>query len=343
MGFRKIIFIVLATLTVASCGRPEPKKQHKTGPFVNEVCLRYTPVKNQGRSPLCWAYAMLATIETEHIMMGDSINLSPHYAARCMLSEEARRCYLDGSHATAASLRATVPALLRLLRNYGALPYDTYNAPDMNGNTLTRRITLAATQSHSLDEVDKRTERLLDHHIGYLPKRVYMFGAEYTFKEFAHSVCMKDEYVALTSFTHHPFGETFALEVPDNRSGELFYNVPIDQLMHIISHSLRAGHPVCWEGDISEAGFSFSRGVATLDAQTPCTQEQRQREFSRRRTTDDHCMELIGIAHDHKGRTYFIAKNSWGTANPYGGLMYLSADYVRMKTIAVVVKNETRW
>ena len=71
-----------------------------------------------------------------------------------------------------------------------------------------------------------------------------MLGAEYTFKEFAHSVCKKDEYIALTSFTHHPFGEAFALEIPDNRSGDLFQNIPIDDLMQRIYRSIRAGHPV---------------------------------------------------------------------------------------------------
>ena len=110
-------------------------------------------------------------------------------------------------------------------------------------------------------------------------------------------------------------------------------------MMRRIERSLRSGHPVCWEGDVTEPGFSFERGVAELPDETPCTQQQRQKAFETRRTTDDHCMCLIGIAHDKKGRRYYIAKNSYGTNNPYGGLMYLSENYVRMKTVAVVVKN----
>ena len=336
----KTTVITAAALLAVSCG---PEARHTGGKapaFTHEVCLRHTPVKDQGRSHLCWAYAMLATIETEHIMMGDSVTLSPLYAARCLLAEEARRCFLAGPQEASASLRATAPLTLRLLDEYGALPYDTYNAPGLNANAMERRISLAATQSRSLADTDRAAARLLDEHMGSLPKRVYMLGAEYTFREFAHSVCMRNEYVALTSFTHHPFGEVFALEVPDNRSGELFYNTPIDDLMLRICRSLRAGHPVCWEGDTSEEGFSFARGTAVLRASRPCTQEERQREFETRRTTDDHCMCLIGIAHDRKGHPYFIAKNSWGTRNPYGGLMYLSFDYVRMKTVAVVMKNE---
>ena len=150
---------------------------------------------------------------------------------------------------------------------------------------------------------------------------------------------MRGEYLAMTSFTHHPFGEAFVLEVPDNYSNELYYNVPIDVMMKRIERSLRAGHPVCWEGDTSEVGFDFKRGVAELTKQRPYTQKQRQIEFENHHTTDDHCMALIGIAHDENGKRYYIAKNSWGTGNQYGGLVYLSEQYVMMKTVAIVVKN----
>ena len=110
--------------------------------------------------------------------------------------------------------------------------------------------------------------------------------------------------------------------------------------MNIMERSLRSGHPVCWEGDISEEGFSFENGVADVpENKRNAGQELRQREFETFRTTDDHCMAIIGIAHDKQGRKYFICKNSWGTENRYGGLMYMSFDYVRLKTIAVMVNN----
>ena len=220
------------------------------------------------------------------------------------------------------------------------MPYDSYHARDINYNALTKRLEMLSNSSRNLSQMKQRTERLFDERIGALPKKVYMLGAEYTPLEFAHSVCMRGEYLAMTSFTHHRFGEAFVLEVPDNYSNELYYNVPIDVMMKRIERSLRTGHPVCWEGDTSETGFSFKDGIATLgDNSTPCSQQQRQKAFETRQTTDDHCMCLIGIAHDQNGQRYYIAKNSWGTANPYGGLMYLSEDYVRMKTVALVVKN----
>lgn len=270
--------------------------------------------------------------------MGDSVNLSVDYVARHLLAEQARQHFLSSGYGR-ITLRGTAPLLLRLISEYGVMPYDSYNAPSLNYKALARRLQTMSETSHDLSQLSDRAQRLFDERIGYMPKNVYMLGAEYTPQQFAHSVYMLGEYTALTSFTHHPFDQTFAIEVPDNYSDELFYNVPVDVMMRRIERSLRAGHPVCWEGDVTEPGFSFERGVAELTDETPCTQQQRQKAFETRRTTDDHCMCLIGIAHDNKGRRYYIAKNSYGTKNPYGGLMYLSENYVRMKTVAVVVKN----
>lgn len=335
------ILLIVIVFLASSCNSPllrKQKEQVKSHRFTTEVMLRYTPVKDQGRSPLCWAYSMLATIETEHIMMGDSVNLSVDYVARKLLAEQARCHFLSRGY-DRVTMHGTMPLLLRLIGEYGAMPYDSYNEPQLNYNALAKRVAQLSAASTDMSQLARRAERIFDERIGALPLKVYMLGAEYTPEEFAHSVCMRGEYMAMTSFTHHPFGETFVLEVPDNYSDEQFYNVPIDVMMRRIETSLRQGHPVCWEGDTSEAGFSFERGVAELDDDRPCTQQQRQKAFETRRTTDDHCMELVGIAHDEKGRRYFVAKNSWGTDNPYGGLMYLSENYVRLKTIAVVVKN----
>ena len=332
--------LLMAAVLTAGCTRRAPQDGGDGAPvrFTNEVLLRHTPVKDQGDSPLCWAYAMLATIETEHIMMGDSVNLSPDYVARRLLAEQACRHFLSRGY-DRVTLHGTAPLLLRIIGEYGALPYDSYNAPRLNYNALARRVAMLSRSCSDMSQLAARANRLFDSQIGALPLNVYMLGAEYTPEEFAHSVCMRGEYISVTSFTHHPFDETFVLEVPDNYSGELFYNVPVDVMMRRIERSLRAGHPVCWEGDIAEPGFSFERGVADLPGDAPCTQQQRQKAFETRRTTDDHCMALIGIAHDSRGRRYYIAKCSWGTGNPYGGLMYLSENYVRMKTVAIVVKN----
>ncbi len=328
--------LCLLLLTVA-CGRPNPGKEQQKNPFTDEVRLPFTPVKDQGSSPLCWAYAMLATIETEHIMRGDSVNLSPDYVARHWLAEQARCRYLSGGQ-SAVGARGVMPMLLHLIATYGVMPYDAYPSKDADYDRLTSSLDYIASRARSLDALDADVARSLDETLGATPRHVYMLGAEYTPQEFARSVCRADEYVSLTSFTHHPFYTRFALEVADNRLHDTFLNLPLDTLMSVITRALRTGHPVCWEGDTSERGFSFSRGVAKTESETLCTEAERQRAFSLRQTTDDHCMTLIGLARDRHGRRYFLAKNSWGTHNPYGGLMYLSEAYVRAKTIAVIVE-----
>lgn len=310
-------------------------------PFSTEVMLKTTPVKDQGNSPLCWVYAMLATIETEHLMQGDSVNLSPDYVARMWLTERARFSYLSkGKHTI--NMRGMASMTLNIIQRYGLEPFDAYpNYNGVNYNVMARTATQIAHAATSFDILENRLADALNHNIGYLPPTLFMFGVEYTPLEFAHSVCLPGEYEALTSFTHHPFGQKFVLETPDNQLRDSFMNVPLDSMMTRIEQSLRNGHPVCWEGDISEPGFNTAAGCATLDNEsTPITQQQRQRAFETLQTTDDHCMELCGIAHDIKGDKYFIAKNSWGKTRPYGGFMYLSFNYVRAKTIAVYLPKQ---
>lgn len=329
---------VLVALASCSGGQDNcrPVADHA---FRNEVVILTTPVKDQGRSQLCWAYAMLATIESERLMLGDSVSLSPDYLARKWLQAQAGAAYLTRGRKK-VSLRGMATMTLRLMEQYGMEPYDSYHPfGDINYNVLCRTATQVARGAASLRQLDSRLGDILDKEIGYLPPSLFMLGTPYTPRQFAESVCIPGEYTALTSFTHHPFGETFVLESPDNQLADTYYNIPVDEMMSIIVGSLRHGHPVCWEGDTSEAGFDFAGGVATLDNENiPVTQELRQREFERFRTTDDHCMELCGLARDSQNRLYFIAKNSWGKDNPYGGFMYLSYNYVKLKTIAVVLR-----
>ena len=310
-----------------------------TTAFTEEIRLPSTPVKHQGNSSLCWVYAMLATIETEHLAQGDSVNLSPIFIARQFLTSQATESYLSQGRKP-LSLRGMATMTLHLIEEYGAHPFDYYHAhQDVNWHVLTRRVAQlvdgAVARRTGIDAFREKLTTLLDQETGFMPRYVHMLGAEYSSEEFGQSVCLPEDYEALTSFSHHPWGERFALEVADNQLDDTFLNVPLDSMMTIIDHALLTGHPVCWEGDTSESGFSFATGVA--DTNDKATPEQRQRAFERFQTTDDHCMALVGIAHDSHGRRFYIAKNSWGTENPFGGYMYLSENYVRLKTICVVV------
>lgn len=345
---RILTYILLSVIVVSSIAACKQKKNKEMIPrhFKDEVRLKITPVKNQGSSSLCWVYAMLATIETEHIMQGDSVNLSPLFTARHFLEEQAVRNYLLNGGKKEISLRGVGSMLLRHLQCYGAMPFDSYRMPeDVDYQRIFMQLGLKvkahSAQRNGTEKLKEEVGRLLDDALGPMPRFVFMYGCEYTPLEFAHSVCRNDEYEALTSFTHHPFGKSFPLEVPDNYYRDEYKNVNIDELMRRIDKALDGGHPVCWEGDISEPLFLFGSGVAELvDEDKTYTQEDRQKFFEAKQTTDDHCMEIIGRARDEKGRRYYLCKNSWGKKNPYGGLMYLSENYIRMKTIAIFLRCE---
>lgn len=331
-----LLFTSLLILT--ACGRRNSSDSaSEPRHFIIDTLLRTTPVKSQGLSPLCWDYAMLATIETEHLMQGDSVNLSTDYVARRFIEEQAAALYF--THSGSISLRGMLPTALRLIRTYGLTHYDAFHADSTaDYNVICRRAVQITRGAMTFGQFSDKLDDYLSNEIHAAPRRVYMLGAVYTPLEFSHSVCRDDEYTALTSFTHHPFGEQFALEVPDNYYHDTFLNVPVDTMMKTIVRSISRGHPVGWEGDVSEAGFSFPDGVAELSRQlTGNVQQQRQHDFEHRLTTDDHCMAIVGLAHSRDGQKYFIMKNSWGRANPYGGLMFVSFDYVRLKTIDIVV------
>lgn len=331
---KNLVFLLCMSLLSAGCGRPTEKAENVNS-FTTDVMLKTTPVKNQGRSSLCWVYAMLATIETNHLMEGDSVNLSPDYVARMLLNQEIRKYYLSGCNGS-VKLRGMGSKLVSIIEKYGAEPFDSYNAGNkaVNYNALTRRLMLASRNAINLEDLQHKTDNIIDEAVDYMPaKYVHMLGAEYTPLEFAHSVCRKDEYTAMTSFTHHPFGKSFILETPDNDMNDEFMNVPIDSMMRMIISSVRHSRAVCWEGDISDVGFSWKDGVADIPLRH-VTQQMRQYDFETRRTTDDHVMEIVGLA--HKGNEkFFIMKNSWGESNKFGGYIYVSYNYLKLKTIAV--------
>lgn len=334
------LFVALMVVTAAGCYRSGGRKPAGSEPFVVDTLLPTTPVKDQGGSSLCWIYAMLATIETDHLCQGDSVNLSPDYLARMLLDDEATRYFLS-HHQHHIAMRGMATGALHLMNTHGMVPFDAYHAFDaVNYGSLARRMELSCNAKRTLRDAKTNASAILDEQISPLPRRVFMLGAEYSFGEFARSLALPHDYEALTSFTHHPFGESFVLETPDNTYADKFTNVHIDTLVARIYSSLRHGRAVCWEGDTSEKGFSVERGVADIDIEEPITQALRQRHFETLRTTDDHCMAIVGTAHDRRGKRFFIMKNSYGKRGRYRGFIYVSEDYVRLKTIAIVAHRQ---
>lgn len=348
---KKIIIAFLAIVLIASCNYKRDSDHQQSEYQIDNLpasvkLINTTPIKDQGESELCWAYGMLATIESEHIMKGDSVNLSVAYVARMMLQEQALEYYFAQGKKD-ISLRGTASMLIHYIDKYGAQPYDSYEDPKhVNYKVLCRKVQKlcdgAISQKTGIDKLKEDLNNLFDAEIGYMPaKAVHMLGAEYTPQEFAHSVCYPEEYVSLTSFSHHPFREYFALEVPDNRMHDAFLNLPLDEMMLHIQKAVEKGHPVCWEGDISEPGFQTPKKnyVDVRPAERPVTQLSRQKEFEQLRTTDDHVMEIIGSFVEDKQR-YYVCRNSWGKNWGNKGLIYLSEDYIKLKTIAVYMSED---
>ena len=286
---------------------------------------------------------MLATIEQNHLAVDDSVNLSAAWLERHYLREQTIARYLRGD-IQRVTTRGIAPMVVTLLMRYGAMPYDAYrprNGCDMQvlARRLARLADVCRTRRTGLEYLTARIDDTLDRYMGPAPRYAFMFGTEYTPTQFAHSLLLPRDYIALTSFTHHPFYQSFDLELPDNTRGNKFLNLPLDTLMARLDTAINRRQAVCWEGDVSEPLFSFKKGTAYLADRQPPTQENRQRQFEQFQTTDDHCMAIVGRATDEQGRRYYIMKNSWGTANPYGGLMYISENYVRMKTIALFARR----
>ncbi len=339
----KLCILSLLISSLWSCNSKSEHSNEEEYYFKTEVIHKTTPVKDQGNSNACWAYAMLSMIESEHLAVEDSVNLSPTFVERMRMNEEAIKYYLaDGNYHFIT--RGTGMTLIHTIMRYGVMPYDSYkDDPDISDRVVTRRLAVAANTAINnkvgLNNWQNKIDNILDDTYGPMPPNVYMLGAQYTPQEFAHSVCRKDEYMALTSFTHHPFNTSFELEIPDNWEHDEFLNMPIERVTALVEKALRSGHTAVWEGDSSEPGFSFKKGIAVLTGNKPVNQLERQKEFERLETSDNHAMHIIGIAHDQHKKEFFIMKNSWGTVNPYYGLIYMSIDYFKMKTVAVFMPS----
>ena len=195
---------------------------------------------------------------------------------------------------------------------------------------------------------------ILDAYMGEVEEEFTYDGKKYTASKLASALKIDaDDYMSLTSFTHHPFDESFILEIPDNYSNGSFRNIPLDKMMSTIDKALENGYTIAWDGDVSEKGFDAKKGIAVLPKnpsrkdlfdepgmELEVTQEIRQENFENLSTTDDHLMHILGKAEDQNGTPYYIVKNSWGAISPYKGYLYMSESYLAMKTISIMVHKD---
>jgi len=329
-----------------------------------------TSVKNQADTSTCWCFATNSFLEAELLRKGKGeIDLSEMFVVRHIYPMKAD-AYVRRHGAARIAGGGLTNNVIRVLRQHGAAPEAAYpgkvNDLPHNQDELDRLIKAmldAVVKSKKVNPAWRvAVDGTLDAYLGELPEQVEFDGQQFTPIEFAkHLELDPDDYVQLTSYTHKPFFREIVLEIPDNWAGDRYWNVPIDDLMTIMSQSIEKGFSVAWGGDISERSCKRTRGIAILPAKSwwkkttkererlckspeselEVTQEIRQKQFDDFRSTDDHLMHLVGLSHDCNGTRYFVVKDSYGTLNHDNeGLINMSQSYMRAKTVAILVHKD---
>jgi len=334
-------------------------QQTATKEFKTIVDLPATPVKSQGKTGTCWSFATTSYIESEIIRMGSpELDLSEMYFVRYTYPEKARQ-YIMRHGLTNFSQGGQAHDVMNIVKEYGIVPEDAF--PGKRDESKPHNHTeLEAVQKAALDQLihEKNAspseqwyeiqESILNIYMGDLPAQVMYDGKTMSPMEFRDEMKINpDDYVELTSYTHHPWYCKFNLEIPDNWAFSLYYNLPVDELMEVINNALNNGYTVCWDGDVSDKYFSHGAGIATVpeddgqNREKEITQSMRQEAFLSWQATDDHLMHLTGIAKDKNGTLYYKTKNSWGdNSNAYGGYLYMSESYVKLNTIAIMIHKD---
>ena len=352
-----------------------------------DVCrVPATPVKNQASTGTCWCFATTSFMESELLRMGKGeYDLSEMFIVRQKYMNQLNDNYIRQGEGNIGqgSLSHT---FMNAFRQVGIVPEEVYSGINYdsdrhNHGELVRYMGAIANEAVKMrkrsPEYNELIQSLFDIYLGKVPEKFSYKGKEYTPQSFAASLGLNmDDYVELISFNHHPYYQKFEVEVHDNWEHYQQYNLPLDELIEVQDYALQHGFTVCWDGDVSEKGFSFKNGVAinpevkkvedysTTDRarfekmdekerldevykfehpypEVNVTQEVRQAGFESYVTTDDHLMHLTGIVKDQNGTKYYITKNSWGTErNKFGGYLNMSESYVRAKMIYIMVHKD---
>jgi len=328
--------------------------------------ITHTSVKDQCMTGTCWSYSTSSFFESEAARItGHVVDLSEMATVRYTYPLKADK-YIRYHGNYQFSPGSLCHDVTNAAKGWGLCPQEAFtglkdgekehNHEELDKALLTAVNDILKSREKGMLDVNWRTqiENILNDKLGELPQSFIYSGRKYTPAEFRDYLgIVPDNYLNLTSFTHHPFGEQFILEVPDNFSQGAFFNVPIDVLQRSVEAAVVNGYSVAWDADVSEKGFSFKHGMAILPqegemdklwtevvAEQEVTQASRQEGFENQTTTDDHLMHIVGLATDQNGEKYFIIKNSWGTGNKYGGKQYVSMAYFRSKTISVLVHED---
>jgi bleomycin hydrolase len=329
-----------------------------------------TPVKSQDNTGTCWSYSTISFLESELIRMGKgNHDLSEMFNA-CMIYEDKAANFVRRQGKAQFSQGSLGHDVLRVVAKYGVVPQEHYsgllkNTKTHNHEELEAVLTAMVKTFVASEELSpfwkEAVAGVLDAYLGRVPQEFTYNGKKHTPVRLRDELGIKPEdYVSISSFTHHPFYKSFVLEVADNYSNGSFYNVPLDELVKTVDFAIENGYTLAWDADVSEKGFSSKHGIAIIPekdwnamndeevkkaftgpvAEKSVTQEMRQQEFDVLQTTDDHLMHITGKVKDQKGNVYYIVKNSWGEGSGKKGFVYVSLAYLRLKTISVLLHKD---
>ena len=378
---RSIISAAACALIAVSAAAQAPKAPEYEFTVVKENPV--TSIKNQYRSGTCWCYSALSFIESEILRTkGQEVDLSEMFVVGKSYRDRAvKYVRLDGHLNFAAG--SSFGDVLHVIEDYGIVPQEAYSGFNY-GTEMPEQNELDAALAGYVRAIAQNPNKklttawlngfdgILDAYLGEVPETFAVNGTQYTPESYRDALGINpDDYVNLTSFTHHPFYESFIIEVPDNWRWDSAYNLPIDELMEVMYNAIDKGYTIAWGSDVSENGFTRD-GLAVMPvekktaaagsdqerwvgkaadqpkeevkAELPqemvITQEMRQDGYDRKTTTDDHGMHIYGVAKDQNGTKYFMAKNSWGETGKYKGVWYASDSFVKYKTLNVVVHKD---
>jgi bleomycin hydrolase len=381
MQFKKLFAATFAAILtsaaiaqVNSVESPMPEKIN--GYEFKEIKqLGTTPVKNQYKSGTCWVYSTHSFFESELMREGKGeVDLSEMYVSRAGYLEKGTN-YVRRQGATSFGQGAENHDVLNIIAKYGIIPKSVYSgfaAGEDKPNHGEMEAVLKAMVEAFVKAADgkmlspnwfKAYQGAIDGYFGAPPAEFEVNGKKYTPQTYWSSLKLNlEDYIPLTSYTHHSFWKPFVLEVSDNYSNGTFYNIPIDDFQRVADNSIAKGYTFLWASDVSEKTFAAKEGLAVLPAaawddlnqaqkdsifKAPqkekwVSQADRQKAFDELSTTDDHGMHITGSAKDQNGTSYYIVKNSWGTniKKETAGYFYVSAPFFRYKTMSIMVHKD---
>ncbi len=330
-----------------------------------------TDVKSQGQTGTCWSFSTISFLESEaNKKRGKKVDLSDMFPVWHTYLDKAQK-YLRYQGKVNFSQGSLSHDVINVLEKHGAVPEVAFAGKkdkkgSYNHNELEKELKSFLDKCIKEKSVPKdwksQFEKIMETHMGRPMENFDYEGKSYTPRTFADQYLglNASTYASFASFTHHPFGSKFVLEVPDNFSDGQFYNIPMAKLSEIVDHALSQGYTIAWDCDVSERGFSAQQGLAILPAaetaettksdmnnffskpheQMVVTEAMRQEEFNTYELTDDHLMQIVGISKDQSGNDFYVVKNSWGKIGPFEGYIYVSKAYFNMNTISIVVNRK---